>query len=133
MTVTTTDNTCSDACWKAAQPDCSCSCGGKNHGIMRTPEGAATPPPRTCRIDGVRYELRAIGNFHELTQKRYEINREQYSRYVGMALTGAVRRPPDAAILKRSSKDQQKWPEVVNYPFGRPSLLWVLADSRVTA
>ncbi len=59
-----TENTCGEACWCAREEICRCSCGGKNHGILRTPEG--TQPVRTSKIDGYRYELLAVGKREEL-------------------------------------------------------------------
>jgi len=58
------DITCGEACWCAREDVCKCSCGGKNHGILRTPDG--TRPVRTAKIDGYRYELLAVGERHDL-------------------------------------------------------------------
>jgi hypothetical protein len=51
--------TCGEACWEAREDVCRCSCGGKNHGCMRTADGVR--PTRNAKIDGVRYELKATG------------------------------------------------------------------------
>lgn len=51
--------TCGEACWQAREDICRCSCGGKNHGCLRTPEG--TRPVRMAKINGYRYVLRAVG------------------------------------------------------------------------
>ena len=58
------DITCGEACWCAKEDICRCSCGGKNHGILRTENG--TQPVRTAKIDGYRYELLAVGDRSEL-------------------------------------------------------------------
>ena len=53
-----TDATCGEACWRAREDVCRCSCGGANHGIQRSGEGEQ--PTRTRRVKGERYELAAI-------------------------------------------------------------------------
>ena len=53
-----TDATCGDACWHAREDICRCSCGGRNHGILRSAKG--TRPARTRRIRTDRYELAAV-------------------------------------------------------------------------
>lgn len=58
------ERTCGEACWCAKEDVCKCSCGGKNHGILRTPDGVQ--PVRTSKIDGYRYELLAVGERQEL-------------------------------------------------------------------
>ena len=58
------DITCGEACWCAKEDVCRCSCGGKNHGILRTPDGVQ--PIRQAKIDGYRYELLAVGERSEL-------------------------------------------------------------------
>lgn len=57
MFATLTEATCSVACWQAREDVCRCSCGGSNHGIHLR-GGEAT---RTCRVNGVLYELVAVG------------------------------------------------------------------------
>lgn len=66
---TLSEITCGEACWCAKEDICKCSCGGKNHGILRTPDGVQ--PVRTSKIDGYRYELLATG---ERAQLYPEIN-----------------------------------------------------------
>jgi len=51
--------TCGEACWSAREDVCHCSCGGKNHGCLRSADGVQ--PTRNCKIDGDRYELKAVG------------------------------------------------------------------------
>ena len=61
------ETTCGEACWCAREDVCRCICGGKNHGILRTPNGVQ--PIRTSKIDGYRYELLAVGERKELFEQ----------------------------------------------------------------
>ena len=61
---TLSEMTCGEACWHAKEDICKCCCGGKNHGILRTPDGVQ--PTRTSKIDGYRYELLAVGERKDL-------------------------------------------------------------------
>ena len=61
-----TATTCGSACWEAREDICRCSCGGKNHGIFRHGTEGVERPPRSCKIDGVMYQLEGIGNFNEM-------------------------------------------------------------------
>jgi len=53
-----TEQTCGDACWHAKEDICRCSCGGKNHGCLRTEDGEQ--PARTRRIKDMMYQLVAV-------------------------------------------------------------------------
>lgn len=53
-----TGHTCGEACWHARDEVCHCSCGGKNHGILRTKDG--TRPERTCKKNGQFYTLAGV-------------------------------------------------------------------------
>lgn len=70
--------TCGEACWEAREDICRCSCGGKNHGCMRTADGIR--PVRTAKIDGMRYELKAVGE--NLYSEAETINRANGPRSV---------------------------------------------------
>jgi hypothetical protein len=59
-----TETTCGEACWHAKEDICRCCCGGKNHGILLTPDGVQ--PTRNSKIDGYRYELLAVGFRNEI-------------------------------------------------------------------
>lgn len=64
--------TCGEACWHAKELVCRCSCGGKNHGCLKTEHG--TQPVRTSKIDGVMYELVAVGEYGDLMSEARKIN-----------------------------------------------------------
>lgn len=53
-----TNQTCGDACWKAREDICRCSCAGENHGIYRRDPSAQVQ--RTRRIRGGWYALVAV-------------------------------------------------------------------------
>ena len=64
-----TEATCGEACWQAREDICRCSCGGKNHGCLRSANGIR--PSRTSKIDGFMYEL-AEGGFTIDSEKALE-------------------------------------------------------------
>ncbi len=66
-----TSQTCGEACWHAKEEICRCSCGGKNHGCLKTADGIA--PVRMAKIDGHRYKLAGVG--YELRAEARQINR----------------------------------------------------------
>lgn len=66
-----TSQTCGEACWHAREDVCRCSCGGKNHGCLKTTGGEQ--PVRQCKIAGHFYRLAAVGDgarAHGLTINR---------------------------------------------------------------
>lgn len=69
-----TDRSCGEACWHAREDVCRCECGGSNHGILL--KDGTEQPNRHSRIDGVAYELVAIGEYRELCQKASQICEE---------------------------------------------------------
>jgi hypothetical protein len=54
-----TQSTCGEACWEAREDVCHCSCGGKNHGILRH---GGDRPERTRKVKQYRYTLHGIVN-----------------------------------------------------------------------
>jgi hypothetical protein len=149
-----TEATCGEACWQAREDICRCSCGGKNHGCMRSADG--TRPTRTAKISGVRYELAAVGG-RELYDRAKAVNqangpyRVEEIKQDGKVIhtyrywwhetdNGAPAR------LKPATKDQvAKWPELASaraeiealkaagncaavYMRPWPYLLWVRCD-----
>jgi len=128
--------TCGEACWEAREDVCRCSCGGKNHGCMRTADG--TRPKRTAKIDSHRYELKAVGG-PELHAEAQAINKAagpyrvdpvtysdgskgQYTYHYRETDTGAPAR------LKPATKDQvARWPELAAYRENLPDV-WAKAN-----
>lgn len=64
-----TDATCGEGCWEARELICRCSCGGKNHGCMKSKSG--NRPQRTAKIDGEAYKLVSIGAYGDIL-KQYD-------------------------------------------------------------
>ncbi len=67
-----TEQTCGEACWHAKEDICRCSCGGRNHGILRTADGQR--PERTAKIDGDVYTLIAVGKHVDIYNQAKTIN-----------------------------------------------------------
>ena len=68
-----TTQTCGEPCWHAREEICRCSCGGRNHGCLRSGTGQA--PERTSKIDGYVYRLKAIGRYTDIVADAVELNR----------------------------------------------------------
>lgn len=64
MEAVLTDRACSPMCWYAQEDVCHCSCGGVNHGCLKSEGGVQ--PQREAKLDGCRYKLGAVGMFKEL-------------------------------------------------------------------
>lgn len=133
-----TEATCGEACWCAREDVCRCSCGGKNHGILRTADGQR--PERTAKIDGSRYVLLAVG-CDGISEQARTLNRANGPRRVDKitdTLTYTYfweetdKHAP--ARVKPASKDQvARWPELTawrteNRYFNPVYLLWKRQD-----
>lgn len=101
--------TCGEACWEAREDVCRCSCGGKNHGCLRSKDGVR--PTRNAKIDGYRYELKAVAG--DVYAEAKAIN-DKVSQHIG-----GYTYHPDAtqkgapARVKRATKEQiARWPEL---------------------
>lgn len=126
-----TETTCSEACWMAREDVCRCSCNGKNHGCLKTKNGVR--PTRMSKINGVRYELKAVGLWRKVYTGVQTINRAAPKRRVGtyeynwyMTDKGAPAR------MKRATSEQvAKWEELKSYldaGGNRPYMLWVRVE-----
>ncbi len=124
-----TDATCGEACWHAREEVCRCSCGGKNHGCLKTTNGEK--PERTSKINGHRYILKAVGE--RLWEEAVAINRSVGPYKIGKFGYEYYWRETDIgapARLKPASKEQlAKWEELATFkdlPFYKTVyLLWV--------
>ncbi len=127
-----TETTCGEACWKAREDVCRCSCGGKNHGCSKTVNGIK--PDRTAKIDGFRYKLLAVGRRFQdgLSTQARNINYDAPKLVIGLYSRPWHDTDKGApARIKSATKAQvAKWPELsayrdVTYKGGWPYLLWV--------
>jgi len=139
-----TEQTCGEACWHARELVCRCSCGGANHGALRSKDGVQ--PVRMSKIDGIPYKLLAVGPYRDV---RGEAN--ALCDNWGPKKEPAVVRHEDGGVgnlyvywydvtdkgaparLKRATPQQlAKWPELAAYknelPFKEISLVWIRDD-----
>lgn len=144
-----TEQTCGDACWHAREDICRCSCGGRNHGCLRTEDGIQ--PNRTAKIDGHRYELAGVGTegFYDQAKTINEAN-GPYRTETMRATSYEDGEPKESEIVyhywwhetdkgaparvKPASRDQiKRWPELAAWRSDDPMdfyrhsvyLLWV--------
>lgn len=141
--ITLTDQTCGEACWHAREETCHCSCGGRNHGCLKTEDGVQ--PTRTAKIAGVRYELAGVGD-PALYRKAARLNHWSVVGFSGLnPLTDHVGKVylyyytwkdtegGAPALVKYASQDQRaKWPELAAWKdaprYASVMLLWKRVD-----
>ena len=141
-----TESTCSEACWHAREGVCRCSCGGKNHDCLRSADGVR--PTRIAKIDGFRYELKAVGQ--DLYNEAAAINKaagpkSSHTTMATFPTKKSITYTYDwetndkgaPARLKTATESQvNSWPELACYRenipdvwrkahLGMPSLLWI--------
>jgi len=127
------DITCGEACWNAREDTCRCECAGRNHGCLRSKDGAQ--PVRACRIQGERYELFAVGYYETLTNEARKLNLaqgfrsiEKCSNEIAYHYTWGSTDDGAPGRLKAATLAQiEKWPELAAFRevrFKRPYLLW---------
>lgn len=134
-----TGQTCAANCWYAREPECRCSCGGDNHGVLLT--DGAEQPRRNCTILGHRYVLGMIGRYSECERRmgefaRSDFMREKYGRdYPGGYRGGPITGTKGGVAWRKSATAAQarQWPEIPPHidpqrPWVRPSLLWIRED-----
>lgn len=138
----TTGQTCGDACWHAREDLCRCSCGGRNHGCLRTKDGEQ--PIRTRKVGGYAYKLAAVpvidsdtclaASFRPLHEQVRQIEmasiaKGEFKDSDFYQRTGKAGFP---CLLKTANEGEVKrWPELAAWrefhPW-RPLLLWVRSD-----
>ena len=121
-----TEHSCGPNCWEAREEVCRCSCGGRNHGCMRT--GTGECPKRQAKIDGVLYELAEIepnemGAAHIIRDLRKDKGNDHW-------WYGSIREAGAEVRVKCASTGQMKWPELASYgsDMYHPSILWSRMD-----
>jgi hypothetical protein len=137
-----TEQTCGDACWHAKEDICRCSCGGKNHGCLRTEDGQQ--PARTRKIKGAMYQLAAVQTHGDDGQNLFDLQRkiENTGMTQGLFTHGDLywaegyRMEHLPVFIKTASEGEVKrWPELSAWrdvPFAdvwnRPQTLWIRID-----
>ena len=103
-----TEFTCGSRCWQARDFECSCSCGGANHGIHRI-GGSGNSPLRTSRRKGVVYELIDVVDGQWLAKRFHQVRGND----------------PSIVIQSASGKHSGKnWDEVIKSGAKQPYLIW---------
>ena len=123
LLITLTSTTCGFACWEAREEVCRCSCGGRNHGILRD---GGEMPKRTCKIKGFWYELHAVGRsvYWECHDLRIAENGGTELGPDGHIKVYMDCRPGDSYHCRAAAPHQRKWPEVANLNLPYPYILW---------
>jgi hypothetical protein len=137
LEIVLTETTCGEACWKAREDVCRCSCGGKNHGCAKTADGVK--PDRTAKIDGFRYILKAVGRpyYDGLNKQARDINQaspKHINNFSNFSYPYRHTEKGAPARIKRATNVQvAKWPELQAYQNATyrdwPYLLWVKIES----
>ena len=127
LTAFRTLQTCGGACWHARELECSCYCGGTNHGILKTANGVA--PTRMAKIDGHMYQIKAIGSNSDLYHEAKLINdnalpSNSVNAY-GKAYPYTETEAGAPARLKKATYNQtQQWHEFRKFKGKSPWEIW---------
>jgi hypothetical protein len=114
-----TEATCGEACWHAREEVCRCSCGGKNHGCLRGENGIQ--PVRAAKIDGFRYELKAVGrNVYAEAMAINNAAGPKAVQKVSDTLTYTYKwdttdRGAPARVKRATESQLDKWPELASF------------------
>lgn len=132
--ISLTGHTCGEACWHAIEEVCHCSCGGRNHGILR---GGGERPKRTCKIQGTWYELHAIGPMPEIKRECHALRKEaqdgEYDSFYQKVMVYYDSKPGDLYHCKSASGNQLKWAEVRDMQLPFPYILWKRIENPLAA
>ena len=121
--------TCGEACWHAREDICRCSCGGANHGCLR--DGDGERPVRTCRMDGYRRELVAVGTYVECDDIARPSNKAAGVSFLYAPTSSQTYHRGIPARMRMATKGQvERWPELAAYRGQqvRPYLVWILLE-----
>ena len=135
-----TAQTCGDNCWHAREEICRCSCGGANHGVLKTADGIR--PTRTAKIQGVLRKLHAVATRQEADGICQTINKATgFDSWNCHTASQSWGHGECTAKMRPASRDQiNRWPELTawrdktDFEIYRdnPTLVWVLPEG-VTA
>ena len=106
-----TQSTCGEACWEAREDLCRCSCGGRNHGILRN---GGTRPSRTRKMGKFWYEIHSLTNYVAGKRECLALRQAAHDadKFTGLVYYDSTL--GDSYHLMAISKSQRLWPEV--YP-----------------
>ena len=106
--------TCGEACWHAREDVCRCSCGGKNHGCLRSASGEQ--PVRSAKIMGDMHTLVAVGTEGELIEQAHTLNRERMgdSFWYGAPSARESYLAGPAKLRKATESQLERWPELAH-------------------
>jgi hypothetical protein len=126
-----TATTCGEGCWFAREKTCRCRCGGKNHGCLL--KDGAEKPVRASKIDGLRYELIAVGCYNDLYRQAVEMLKGQKRPAPWGLIRWHYTDKGSPVRLKAASKVQKVgWEEVKNCGAQYPYLLWKKTGMQVS-
>jgi len=144
-----TEQTCGDACWHAKDEICHCSCGGRNHGCMRTKDGEQ--PQRTRKIKGSMYQLVTIEQdikdscIAERTHPIYQLERTIDDNAISAGLfehhelkgcKSWCDKPLPVYVKSANQSEIERWPELSQWRDKtelelirhKPLMVWVKID-----
>ena len=138
------DATCGQRCWNARSEECTCACGGKNHGIMRRTgrvPTAAEMPVRVRMVGEAIYKLAHVipgpVSSEDTLDPRWKANSapNRIAVRIVLELYGVVpqlrripthRGPYPEAFAQRVDKASWRtWPETRKLKWSRPWLVWI--------
>ena len=133
-----TAQTCGEACWEAREDVCRCSCGGANHGILRTANGIQ--PVRSRKLQGFMYHLLAVESANGGCRAESMEPIDDQARSVIEAAENAGRwrhsycTLPGEPIKVKSANESEvnRWPELAAWRGrrSRPIVSWIRSDFR---
>ncbi len=140
-----TEQTCGDACWHAKEDICHCSCGGKNHGCLRTEDGEQ--PARTRKIKNAMYQLISVETYDENEcrahnqQPIYELMRHIENKAIDKGLfeyyelkgsKSFCTKPLPVYVKTASESEVKRWPELSTWrkapEWFKPLTVWLRID-----
>ena len=128
-----TGSTCAAACWCAHEDICRCSCGGKNHGVMRSSDGVQ--PARTRKLFGAVYQLVGVSTYDPngclagMDRPIYDMASQiEHAAAAKVAHWYEIDRDPKPCYTRTATESQvAAWPELTSWrgvKYCRPLCLW---------
>lgn len=133
-TISAIGHTCGMACWAAKEDVCRCSCGGRNHGILRNGDESLE---RTMHRKSKVYRLVAITTYGEADRLVCDdygswLDKVGYGGATSLMGYSGQRYPHERLIQAKAQPNALKWPEVINAGISEPYLVWERMDAPKT-